>query len=445
MSASAAAKTQLDLFPVDWIGEDVVIEDDDDDGTATGTYTVSVIGKTCDGKSACVHVSFYPYFYVELPPGMGPTDGATWLASACRKYGAMKSKSRIVTNKDWKTVWGFTNGARLNVAQLVFDSKAAFRKAGFRAEFDGYQTYERGIDFVVRLFQLRNIAPARWLRVQQFSVVDEDETRTTCDIEVSCEFTDLFPSPVTSRPPLVLASWDIECYSADGKFPLPSNPEDCIIQIATTFQRYDQPAECARRTVVALGTVAEVPGVHVVSVDSESEVINQWVDMLRRESADILIGYNTHQFDWKYVHGRATVCVDDATGRGLVRLGRLGRVPGKGGVLHNWELNSNGYGQNEFSVLTTPGVMQIDLLQYVRREHKLASYSLNNVSLHFLKDKKIDLPAAEIFAKFRGTAEDRALIASYAAKDTDLPLRLVAKLSVLENLLEMANAGGSGW
>jgi hypothetical protein len=170
--------------------------------------------------------------------------------------------------------------------------------------------------------------------------------------------------------------------------------------------------------------------VEVVSVDREGDVINRWISLLRRESVDVMIGYNTHQFDWKYVHGRADVCVDDATGRAHVHLGRLGRVMLEGGKSRTWQLNSNGMGQNEFFVLTTPGVLQIDLLQYVRREHKLASYSLNNVSMHFLNDK------------FRGTAEDRAVIASYAAKDTELPLRLVSKLSVLENLMEMANAGG---
>lgn len=70
----------------------------------------------------------------------------------------------------------------------------------------------------------------------------------------------------------------------------------------------------------------------------------------------------------------------------------------------------------------------------------MESYSLNNVSKKFLGDSKVDLPAGEIFSKFEGTAADRALIAEYAAKDTLLPLQLMAKLCVFENLAEMANA-----
>lgn len=66
--------------------------------------------------------------------------------------------------------------------------------------------------------------------------------------------------------------------------------------------------------------------------------------------------------------------------------------------------------------------------------------SLDNVSKHFLKSSKLDLPAAEIFAKWLGTPADRADIARYAVRDTELPLQLMTKLGTWENLAEMANA-----
>ena len=62
------------------------------------------------------------------------------------------------------------------------------------------------------------------------------------------------------------------------------------------------------------------------------------------------------------------------------------------------------------------------------------------MSKKFLGSQKLDLPAAEIFRKFLGTPQDRADIARYAVRDTELPLQLIAKLSVWENLMEMANA-----
>ena len=86
------------------------------------------------------------------------------------------------------------------------------------------------------------------------------------------------------------------------------------------------------------------------------------------------------------------------------------------------------------------GVGQIDLLHIVRREHKLTSYKLDNVASVFLGDKKHDVTPEMIFkmAGPEGTSAERAIVADYCAQDTALPLRLMKRLSILPNLLEMA-------
>lgn len=233
--------------------------------------------------------------------------------------------------------------------------------------------------------------------------------------------------------------WDIEAFSASGRFPVADNPGDKLIQIATAFQRYGE-LEPYHRAVVCLRQTDHVEGAEIIWTDHEHEVIGRWAQLLRDHKTDIALGYNTAQFDWRYISGRAGVLVDDVTGDPLVDLELLGRMVDGGGEVREFELNSGAYGQNKFFVLQTPGVQQLDLLQYVRREYKLDSYSLDNVSKKFLGAQKLDLPAAQIFAKFDGTAADRADIARYAVRDTELPLRLVAKLCVWENLTEMANA-----
>jgi DNA polymerase delta subunit 1 len=57
-------------------------------------------------------------------------------------------------------------------------------------------------------------------------------------------------------------------------------------------------------------------------------------------------------------------------------------------------------------------------------------------------DSKIDLPAAQIFAKIAGTAEDRAEVGVYCIQDTKLVLDIFTKRSVLYNLLEAGNVAG---
>ena len=67
--------------------------------------------------------------------------------------------------------------------------------------------------------------------------------------------------------------------------------------------------------------------------------------------------------------------VDDDTGEPAVDLSKLGRFNLGGGELVERELNTGAFGDNKFTNLATPGVLQLDLLQVMRREHKLDSFS----------------------------------------------------------------------
>ena len=182
--------------------------------------------------------------------------------------------------------------------------------------------------------------------------------------------------------------------------------------------------------------MADVEGARVTRVATEAQLLRAWVDVLRRHDPDLLLGYNCWQFDWKYLAGRAFS--DDP---GADPFAGLGRQRGAGGRPRSSALSSAAYGDNSYFRLETPGVLQLDLLQQMKKDHKLDSYSLNAVSAKFLGDAKLDLPAGQLFAKFAsGDPEQRAEIGRYCVKDTELPLRLVTRLNVFENLSEMANA-----
>ncbi len=51
----------MDVFPVTWSAQD--------DGPGE-TCRITVYGKTADGRSACVHVRFTPFFYVKMRRGL---------------------------------------------------------------------------------------------------------------------------------------------------------------------------------------------------------------------------------------------------------------------------------------------------------------------------------------------------------------------------------------
>ena len=435
-AAEILAEGECDVFPVDWQARDVTLPD------GSTRYRVTMFGRDAGGRSAAVHVDWFPYFYVELPARCQRDAPArrTFVREACEKLGADPARTLPVTRK---SVWGYDPAPprELGFLQLAFRSAAKAKAARSAAPrtLGVARTYEASVDPLLRLFHVRGLAPAAWVRVARPSTVPAPGRTTRCEVELEAAFTDLSRSPRADRPALVEASWDIEAYSASGEFPRGDRPEDLVIQIATSFRRYGE-AEPYLRSVVCLGDTAEVPGVRIRSVPREHQVIAAWLDLLEAEQPDVMMGYNTLGFDWRFLFDRSVVCVDDATGARLVDFTRLGRLRAGGGRERDWTLSSGAFGDNTFFTLGSPGVLQVDLMQVMRREHKLDSYSLNAVSAHFLGDSKLDVPPWEIFRLFRGSPADRARVAEYAAKDTDLPLRLAAKLCVLENLTEMANA-----
>ena len=412
----------LDIFPVEWHGRDDV---------SSNRYIITAFGKTVKGDSVAVQISFHPYFYVEIPSSWSDVRRKAFCNELVETHGAVPRFTCCVSRS---SMWGYTNSAVQSFVQVGFATLKQAKTARYKMKL---RTYEAQVDPIIRFFHVRDLKPSQWITIKHAIPVPTRQTR--CKHEYSTSFANVGPSNLTDPPPLTIASWDIECYSATGAFPLSDRPGDHIIQIATSFTKY---GSCTpyKRVIVALDTVDPLEGVDLICVENEADVVNEWAAVLQREDIDVLLGYNTDQFDWRYVYGRKEVCVDDETGDFLIDFTKFGKLVEGGGELRDWELNSGAYGQNKFIAVGTPGIVQIDLLQVMRREHKLDSYSLNNVSKHFLGDSKLDLPAWQIFQKFKGSSADRRIIAEYAIKDTELPLQLLSKLSIFENLLEMSNA-----
>lgn len=417
----------MDIFPVDWVKCELET-----------SFEIRCFGKLLDGASACVRITFLPHFYVECPPSWNGITAQQLITAVVEKYGAI-AKHCVSTSR--KSIWGFTNGQPRRFIRLVFSTVAASRKAKwFVANTKKLRTYEASVDNVIKLFHIRDIAPAQWIRVNAFSTVHEERKVTVADIEVTTTYTEVSPATdVTAIPPLVFASWDIECVSESGGFPLADKPHDVICTICTTFQRYGETRPFSRHAVT-LGSCDDVTGVDIVRCDTEADVINAWLEALHQHSADVLIGWNTFGFDYKYVYGRSLVCVDDLDASPLVHLNRFGRSVEGGGDISEKKLSSAAYGDNNFFFLAAPGWLHLDLMVLIKKQYKLDSYSLNHVSAKFLGDQKIDLKPHEIFQKFRGSASDRAMIVEYCSQDVSLPLRLMTKLSIAQNVLEMANA-----
>lgn len=78
--------------------------------------------------------------------------------------------------------------------------------------------------------------------------------------------------------------------------------------------------------------------------------------------------------------------------------------------------SSKAFGQRDSKETELDGRLQLDVLQFMQREHKLRSYTLNAVCAQFLGEQKEDVHHSVITELQNGTPESRRRLAVYCLK-----------------------------
>jgi len=413
------------LFPVHWLTRET-----------ERSFEIVVYCKTEDAQAVCCRITFPLFFYVGIPQTWSDSQKKTFKNVCVAEKHCVPRLTDYVVRKN---IYGFTDNKEISVLRVVFHTLRQMRF--FKKEMSSkYQTFEGGVDPILKFLHVRNVQPAGWMEVEGGSNVPESQRISVCDTEIVVDFKQVSPASVDMVPPLVLASFDIECYSSTGGFPVADNEYDAIKVICTCFQRFGE-QEPYLKHAIALGPCASIDGVHVEVVHDEIALIEQWFRVLREQSADMIFSWNGFGFDYKYIYNRAMMLVNQFSGESLVDMALMGKAVEGGGQSVIKKLASNAFGDNTYFWLSADGMLHMDLLQIVRKEKKLDKYSLNFVSQTFLGDQKVDLPPAQIFEKCAsGDPNDMAEVVGYCIQDTLLPLKLSNRLTILHNLLEMANA-----
>lgn len=232
--------------------------------------------------------------------------------------------------------------------------------------------------------------------------------------------------------PLRVMSFDIECAGRKGIFPEANH--DPVIQIANVVTKYGEKKPFIRN-VFCLDTTSSIVATHVLEFDKEEELLMSWRNFLETVDPDIITGYNISNFDFPYL-------LDRAKHLKVKGFEYWSRTPTVRSVAKETNFSSKQMGNRDTKATNTNGRLQLDLLQLIQRDHNLRSYTLNSVSSHFLNEQKEDVHHTMITELFNGTPESRRRLALYCLKDAYLPLRLMEKLSCLENYTEMARVTG---
>jgi DNA polymerase delta subunit 1 len=399
-------------------------------------HLISIFGKTKEGKSVCVTTAFTPYFFVKLPKNVTQQRVQVIYNKIEKMCPGCLTSYNTIHRKD---VWGFQNNEQFPYLQLFFKNLAARRMVAGRLrrplpdESIKLKMYESNLDPVLRLMHRTGIQSTGWLDSGNECYPSHN---AHVDIDLECKnWRTLTPVENPETAPFVVASVDIECNSSTGKFPDADIEGDACFQIAIslckfgTDEPYDKTCLCYKKTDPNL------EGSNIISYETEREMLEAFRDYLHEKDVDIITGWNIFGFDLEYLMKRAIITKCN------LKFFQLSKLRGHNCELTLKKLSSSALGDNDLKLVSMPGRFIFDLFHEVKKGYKLDSYKLDNVSKLYLGDNKIDMPAKEMFARYKeGDPVKLREVAEYCIKDTLLPHRLLSKLCILINLLEMAKA-----
>jgi DNA polymerase delta subunit 1 len=241
---------------------------------------------------------------------------------------------------------------------------------------------------------------------------------------------DLYDLPCRMRR----LAYDIECDNEGGRFP--TAELNAVINIHAVGVEVRDEERIILDLALVLGScdaVGKEGETRTVCFETERELLDAWADLQTEFDPDIITGYNSSNFDNRYILERAKVI---GAGR-VLETSRCYAAKVEGRVE---ERLSNNQGPSERFILKCEGRVYIDMLPYVQHNlyEKLRSYKLNDVAAEVLKDQKDDIDHMQIPILHRGTSADRKRLADYCRKDAFLAHRLMTTLMALVALFELS-------
>ncbi|KAF8141671.1 DNA polymerase family B-domain-containing protein [Boletus edulis] len=415
----------------------------------TGRTMLRVFGITEDGNSVLANVvQFMPYFYVPVPRGFGNADTDAFMDAVNTSSGGNYVLGIEIVNK--RTLWGYRGDDWLAFMKLTILEPRVLPKVrgvfergeiSFQDFFvlgQSYSTFESNIPYTLRFMIDTKVVGMNWIEIPagRYKLLSEEAKRSTCQIELNVRWDAFISHPPEGDwqkiAPLRILSFDIECAGRKGIFPEASI--DPVIQIANMVTRQGEKQPFIRN-VFTLNSCSHIVGSQVLSFDDEAELLHAWRDFIEQVDPDVVIGYNIAGFDWPYL-------IDRAKHLKATKFPKLGRLKGVKAQVKDTHFSSKAYGQRDSKETVLDGRLQLDILQFMQREHKLRSYTLNSVCAQFLGEQKEDVHYSVITELQNGGAESRRRLAVYCLKDAYLPQRLLDKLMCFVNYTEMARVTG---
>ena len=210
-------------------------------------YSIYIYGTNNDNITICTKVlNFEPFFYVKPPSLWQEMDikkfkGKVQELQDCLLNDTYESKfkdktytNKIISNANKekfkrieivnkKDFWGFTNNKEFRFLKIVVSSMQVYNNLKYYFQSDkkikeGFKLYESNIDPFLRFIHIKNLKPCGWIKINNYHF--DNAPDTICDYNICVDWNDIEPVNINKIAPLIIASFDIECTSSHGDFPV---------------------------------------------------------------------------------------------------------------------------------------------------------------------------------------------------------------------------------
>ena len=209
-------------------------------------YSIVIFGVCDNGATVCVNtVKYEPYFYIKPPESWENLSDSEFKSKVSTLNNTLKSgyyeasfkgnsynkkivsktlsehykPLSIVRKKDF---WGFTNNKVFRFIKVSVKSLALYNAMKYyfsSREKEGFKLYESNIDPSLKYIHIQDIKPCGWVRIEKYKIADDLVSR--CNYNIRVNAVDIHPVEINKIAPLLITSFDIECTSSHGDFPMP--------------------------------------------------------------------------------------------------------------------------------------------------------------------------------------------------------------------------------
>ena len=192
-----------------------------------------------------------------------------------------------------------------------------------------------------------------------------------------------------------ILSFDLEVRNPHG---MPNSEEDEIIMIGVA-------SNFGVNQVISTKTNSEDRDDFVNQVESEKEMIEEFARIIKENNVDIIVGYNSDNFDFPYLKDRARILgvdLDIGMDGSEVRFIRRGYA----------------------NAASLKGLIHVDLYLVMRRYMTLERYTLERVYYELFGEEKIDVPGEKIWEFWDNGGEELDNLFDYSLDDVISTLKI---------------------